>query len=246
MQPQTDKLKISVVTVCYNAVKDLEKTILSVVDQTYDNIEYIIIDGGSTDGTIDIIKKYTEGGSEYGKHNVKIAYWVSEPDSGIYDAMNKGIRIASGDYILNINVGDQLINVPIEQLEMFKNDDIAGLAGKIIDEKDKTFIPRYDWRMKLQNQLPHQGLFYRLPMIREYNTQYKIVGDFDLNLEIYKKEKKIHVIEELIAYHDTSGISRGKDSAKESFEVIKSQCGIKWYLYSLIYRKIKAIKSLMC
>ena len=80
---------ISVVTVSYNAVLTIEQTILSVINQTYPHIEYIIIDGGSTDGTVDIIKKYAN----------RIAYWVSEPDKGIYDAMNKGVVVATGEWI---------------------------------------------------------------------------------------------------------------------------------------------------
>ena len=96
---ETDTL-ISVVTVSYNAVLTIEQTILSVINQTYPNVEYIIIDGGSTDGTVDIIKKYAD----------KIAYWVSEPDKGIYDAMNKRWLKATGDFIQFLNAGDWFEN----------------------------------------------------------------------------------------------------------------------------------------
>lgn len=89
-------MKISVITVCYNAGKDLEKTIKSVISQSYKDIEYIIIDGGSTDETKDILKKYSD----------KISKIISEPDKGLYDAMNKGINLASGDYINFMNAGD--------------------------------------------------------------------------------------------------------------------------------------------
>ena len=95
------KPKISVITVVYNGEKYLEHTIQSVINQTYKNLEYIIIDGGSTDGTIDIIKKY----------KTKIDYWISEKDKGIYDAMNKGINVAnSNSYLLFLNAGDSFYN----------------------------------------------------------------------------------------------------------------------------------------
>ena len=81
-----------------NGEKELENTILSVIRQTYDNLEYIIVDGGSTDNTINIIKKYAN----------KISYWISEPDKGLYDAMNKGLRRATGDYVWFLNAGDTL------------------------------------------------------------------------------------------------------------------------------------------
>lgn len=93
-------MKISVITVCFNAVDTLERTIESVLGQTYSDIEYIIIDGGSTDGTVDIIYKYAE----------RITYWVSEPDKGIYDAMNKGIKVATGEWTNFMNAGDTFSN----------------------------------------------------------------------------------------------------------------------------------------
>ena len=96
---------ISVITVCYNAENNLERTILSVLNQTYSNIEYIIIDGGSTDGTIDLIKKYAD----------KITYWQSETDKGIYDAMNKGIQKATGEWINFMNAGDLFSSTTILQ-----------------------------------------------------------------------------------------------------------------------------------
>ena len=91
---------ISVITVSYNAVSTIEDTILSVINQTYTNIEYIIIDGGSADGTVGIIEKYVD----------RISYWVSEPDKGIYDAMNKGLKVANGDWAIFMGSDDVFFN----------------------------------------------------------------------------------------------------------------------------------------
>src|SRR5690606_11151151 len=90
--------KISIITIVYNNVRDIEYTIRSVMKQTYANIEYIIVDGFSTDGTLDVIEKYRE----------EIAILISEKDNGIYDAMNKGLNVATGDYVLFLNSGDEL------------------------------------------------------------------------------------------------------------------------------------------
>lgn len=96
MQP-----KLSVITIVYNNVKDIERTMLSVINQTYRNIEYIVIDGASTDGTKDIIYNY----------RTKLAQFISEPDGGIYDAMNKGLLLATGDYVLFMNSGTRFMRL---------------------------------------------------------------------------------------------------------------------------------------
>ena len=114
-------MKISIITVCFNAVGVIEKTILSVISQTYNDVEYIIIDGGSTDGTLDIVKKYEN----------YIAYWISEPDSGIYNAMNKGVKYATGLYCNFMNAGDFFINEKVLEniFTSNRNEDlISGIA----------------------------------------------------------------------------------------------------------------------
>ena len=118
--------KITIITVSYNCVDTIEKTILSIINQTYSNIEYIIIDGASTDGTVDIIKKYQD----------RITYWVSEPDNGIYDAWNKGIKASNGEWISFVGADDILINDCIEKYVFETNKSkINFISSKILKVK---------------------------------------------------------------------------------------------------------------
>lgn len=121
---------ISVITVSYNAVSTIEQTILSVINQTYSNIEYIIIDGGSTDGTIDIIRRYED----------KIAYWVSEPDRGIYDAMNKGASKANGEYIAFLNSDDWYELDAVSIIAQFADGKTDLISGIIKLYKNNIFL----------------------------------------------------------------------------------------------------------
>lgn len=181
--------KISIITVTYNAAKTIEQTILSVVNQTYSNIEYIIIDGGSADGTIDIIKKY-QG---------KIAYWVSEPDNGIYDAMNKGIVVATGDYVYFLGADDWLVDTLVigkvvnyilrEHIERI--DILAGLVWRV-DEKLK--IKKLSSVLKEEEiylGIPHQGMFVKTNLYRKnlFNTSLKLVADYDFVIKVWKEKK---------------------------------------------------------
>ena len=114
-------MKISIITPCFNAVEYIEQTILSIINQDYDNIEYIIIDGGSTDGTVDIIKKYED----------KVSYWISEPDKGQSDAINKGIAVATGDIFNWINADDFLEKGILKVIALeFQNNSINVLCSK--------------------------------------------------------------------------------------------------------------------
>ena len=201
--------KISIITVSYNAVATIEQTILSVINQTYLNIEYIIIDGGSTDGTIDIIKKYKD----------KISYWVSEPDNGIYDAMNKGIDMATGEYIYFIGADDCLVDFEImktvaEYLEKAKDMDVLGGSVWCVDEQLGLQFP-YKIQFDINDiyagyRIPHQGTFIKRTILKKnhFNTAYKIVADYDLFLKLYFNRKiRMQYIDKKIAYYANSGVS---------------------------------------
>lgn len=171
--------KITVVTVCYNTVRSIEKTILSVINQIYPNIEYIIIDGGSTDGTVDIIKKYSD----------KIAYWVSEPDGGIYDAMNKGIKAATGEWINFMNAGDWFLSIHVlDDLSKKLSDNIKILRGNIIriydnfkvksegiTSQEPSFMEMISSTFHHQACLISHDLFSKFGL---YSTHYKLCSDW--------------------------------------------------------------------
>lgn len=177
------EIKVSIITVCYNCVNTIEETIKSVVNQTYLNIEYIIVDGLSKDGTVDVIKKYTD----------KISYWISEPDNGIYDAMNKGIEYASGKWINFMNSGDCFVSDKIiEDLFLYKlySENIKVIYGDVIIDNgysNKT-INAYALN-KISHKMPfcHQSSFIKLDILKKkkYDLKYKIAADYHFFYNLY-------------------------------------------------------------
>lgn len=197
------KDKLSIVTVVYNGVESIENTMLSVINQTYDNIEYIIIDGGSTDGTQDVIKKYSS----------KISYWNSEQDKGIYDAMNKGIKVASGDWILFLNVGDLFFSentLLTIQNQLFNCDVLYGKTGIKLKNEDisiRNFYPlTLDWKI-----IPycHQSVIIKRTLLTEalFDLKYKIAADYNQYFRLKAKDVKFKSINEIISIYDSDGFS---------------------------------------
>lgn len=186
-------MKISIITCVFNSADTLEDTIKSVLSQSYKNIEYIIIDGGSTDRSLDIIKKY-QG---------KISKIVSEKDDGIYNAMNKGIRLATGDIIGILN-SDDIYNsndVISKIAELFNNNDIDCVYGDLyyVSMHDTNKIIRY-WKsspykegaFRLGWHPPHPTLFIRKEIYNKYglfNERFKVSSDFELMLRYFEKYK---------------------------------------------------------
>ena len=172
---------VSVVTISYNAAVAIEQTILSVINQTYENFEYIIIDGGSTDDTVNIIKKYDD----------RLAYWVSESDNGIYDAMNKGALAAKGDYVLFVNVGDIFATQFVLSeviLTMISRKDIY--YGSIINRMsygDVEVIPQSLDKIRTRMIFSHQATFVKKKLLvqHKFNVKYKYAADYDFLSRMY-------------------------------------------------------------
>ena len=200
-----DKPLISIITVVFNGEKYLEETIQSVINQTYSNVEYIIIDGGSTDGTLDIIKKYED----------KIDYWVSEKDEGISDGFNKGIKLSKGKILGIINSDDEYIKNIFETIsDIFKEKDIDYLYGDMILEDEEGNIIKEikpDLKSKsIYGGMPfgHPTLFIKRKLYDKYgyfNNNYKIAMDFELYTRIYKK--KSYYLSKNIAKYKRGGVS---------------------------------------
>lgn len=200
----SNKRKVTVVTVTYNAQEHLEQTIKSVIKQDYSNVEYIIIDGGSTDGTIDIIKKYED----------HIAYWISEPDHGIYDAMNKGIDVATGEWINFMNAGDCFceIGTILKVMENLSDDTdiISGDIYSIDLNNNKAYrsAPRegyaYDGMFCY-----HQTMFTKVNIMKmlKFDTSFKVAGDYDFVMKCYVAKHKFQFLDFAVANFMEGGIS---------------------------------------
>ncbi|WP_239448908.1 glycosyltransferase family 2 protein [Mediterranea sp. An20] len=198
-------MKISVVTVCYNAVQTLEKTMLSVLNQTYPYVEYIIIDGGSTDGTVDIIKKYAD----------RLAYWVSEPDKGIYDAMNKGIKAATGEWINFMNSGDTFYEAnTLAQVCTFMEGQVAdivyGDAKYIYEWGDIIRKPFFLSELRKHMIFCHQSAFVKMNIMKKYkfSLKYKISGDYNFFYQQYMLSRRFSYLSICISNFDAvDGVS---------------------------------------
>lgn len=196
---------ITVVTVVYNGDKFLEETILSVINQTYDNVEYLIIDGGSTDGTLDIIRKYEHA----------IDYWVSEKDNGIYDAMNKGIDLATGEWINFMNAGDGIYaHSVLSDLFTHQNHQKAQILygnHQVIYPSGRTRCVKAGLMKNLWkgSQFCHQASFVKADYHKahKFNLCTKIVADFEFYYKAWQNNVQFKFVDVVVAKFEAGGVS---------------------------------------
>ena len=236
-------MKISLITVSYNSDSTIKDTIESVLKQTYDNYEYLIVDGKSNDNTLSIIKEYEK------KFNGKLKY-ISESDKGIYDAMNKGIKMASGDIIGILNSDDILAHKNVFKNIVDNIDDNDGIYSNLLmlDEKlDKPYrlFKSKKVSKKLGWHMPHPTLYLKKEVYEKYgyfNINYKIAADLDFMLRIIKSNTKLKYYNDYFVYMrsggaSTNGLKGYYKNFKESYKVLKLN-KVGFSLISNIFRTL--------
>lgn len=227
--------KFSIITVSYNAKDDLEKTIKSVSAQSFKNYEYIVIDGNSTDGTKDLLKKCERD----------INYWVSEKDEGIYNAMNKGAKVARGGYLYFLNAGDTFNNQDVlkDVAESIDGEDLVYGKIRVVNKNnDKSYIRDRTltrFNLKLGKKVSQQAVFIKKCIFEKVgglNEKYRIASDFDLLCKVFEGNYVIKKIDTVICDYDGDGISSNlRKSYGDTSIVIKDNYGVYFFfIYKLL------------
>lgn len=238
-------MKISVVTVCYNAADLIEDTIKSVVNQTYPDMEYIVIDGKSTDTTSEIINRYQDS----------ISYSISEEDKGIYDAMNKGIAAATGDYIIFMNAGDRFAANDVLEKVAPKLGNHTVVSGKwnrcYANGIVKSGSPKSINALKVEMPICHQATFVKLPYHKKtpFDTSLKLSADYDFFYNAWKRHESFSYIDEVVVdFLEAQGASSDniKTSVIEREKAWKGEKGLHLRRLHLRYQifRIKTIKTI--
>jgi len=254
MPPNPDLL-VTIITVVFNGANYIEQTIKSVLSQSYENIEYVIIDGGSTDATVDIIKKYS----------CAIDYWVSEPDEGIAHAMNKGIEVSTGDCLLFLHADDYLLNECVVQIAVSRMGDKCDIAAFNIifqnaGRETECHSRNFNYWLNFKTSLHHQGVFCSRVLFEKlggFDKSYKVAMDYELWLRAYRKGIMPNIFNYPLTCMRDTGISSRSDwlSLKQRFSEeqrihyqhapdfsMRVIYKVYWMLY-LPYRYIKSLLS---
>jgi hypothetical protein len=229
---------VTIITVVFNGAKTLEQAIISVITRSYDNIEFIIIDGGSTDGTLDIIRKYDHA----------IDYWVSEPDKGTYDAMNKALDVALGDRIYFLGCDDFLVNDLRDIAPLFGNRNVLYYGDVYMIHQGRLYDGAFNGLKLVVRNICQQAIFYPRGVFEKYrfDTRYRTWADYHLNISCYADPGlSLTYVPELVAiYDDSSGAS--STSVDDALEEDRNRLARQYfptsiYIYFRVHRLLRRL-----
>jgi glycosyltransferase involved in cell wall biosynthesis len=228
VEPRSRRPLVTVVTVVRNAAHELEPTLRSVLALPRETVEYVVVDGGSTDGTLDTLRR----------HEDWIDYWTSAPDRGIYDAMNKGVALARGHFVHFLNVGDTALHLPVDALEQAAAGGADAVSFPVALDGGRLHRPRVGSLLKLDNTLHHQGTFYRRELPPTYDLRFRIFSDFDLNQRIWKAGARIVLGDAVVARHTAGGASHERRGFAEVFAIIRRNFGLPYVVLAYLRFKV--------
>lgn len=218
---------VTIITVTFKAREALLKSVESVLALRRDDVAYIVIDGNSNDGTVDILRSCGE----------QLEYWISEPDSGIYNAMNKAVQLAAQDsYILFLGAGDVILRLPeAKTIERAKATGTQILYGDVLIGK-QLFQSTFSKKLKYRNTLHHQGLFVRKSRPNEawFDESFKVFSDWNMNLELFTRGATAHRLGYTVAYAEPDGVS-AKIHLREIARLVAKRCGLLHALIAVLY-----------
>ena len=217
---------VTIITVAYNSEATIEKTINSVLNQTYKDIEYIIIDGASKDNTVQVASKYIK---EFERTGKKLSI-ISEPDNGMYDALNKGARLAKGEIVGNINADDWYeLDAVWKMVELYQktNYDLAWASINIIKDSGNMVKKAKIGKLWTTVGFCHPSMFTRREILLQYPYAcLQMDDDFDMVTRVYKDKKHIELLDDVISNYSFGGMSTQK-----SFKKLKQRTAMKYRTY---------------
>lgn len=235
-QTRTKPILISVCIVVRNAASTIKAALNSVVAQKTAEIELIVVDGLSNDGTIEIVKSYGDA----------VTAFICEPDRGIYDAMNKAWSIAKGQFIYFLGADDRLVHLPVDELRRLGGAGPAGLCGCVKLGDAKVHRPSFGFTLRFQNTLHHQGLFLKRAEFQEgpFNKDFKRFADFDVNQRLQILERQIVLIDRVICEFAAGGCSSSGPSAlPEMKAIIEKNRGRTYYLFAVVTMRVLGVRA---
>lgn len=239
---------ISIITVTYQAETVLARTIDSILGLNYGNLEYIIIDGGSKDNTIQIVKTYAE---KFKSKNI-VFKWLSETDNGLYDAMNKGLKMAEGDYVWFMNAGDKvasencLLKIDFNSMPDFIYGEtlIVDEMGEILGERRLKAPQILNWtNFRMGMLVCHQSMIVKRKTAPEFDLNYRYSSDFDWSIKCLKAAKNIYNANGILSHFLDGGVSKKKmrASLKERFKIMSKNYGFLNTAFRHVWFAIRAI-----
>lgn len=234
--------KITIITVVFQGTEHIERTIQSVINQAYANTEYLIVDGGSTDGTLDTLWKY----------NNYIDYWVSEADNGLYHAMNKALALGTGDYVWFMNAGDEIYDHDTLSYVFKDSTELAeiyyGETLIIDDEANELGMRRLEtpekltWKsLKYGMLVSHQSIIVSAKLAFNYNTNYQFSADFDWMVKVLQQAKTVKNTHYILSRFMDGGMTKQniKAGLKERFKVMRKNYGLIPTLFNHLFMSLR-------